>query len=106
MKKQTNLHTIKFLSLEIVAAITIIVGATILISAQEERTYNVGDRVEADPIGLQKWRKTRSSKFLERLSSGEATQCGGRTTTLWTYSSLSTVRWSLYPSERLRYAVS
>ncbi len=51
MKKQTNLHTIKLLSLAMVAAITIIVGATILISAQEERTYNVGDRVEADPIG-------------------------------------------------------
>lgn len=64
MTKQTNLHSIKLLLLAIVAAITIIIGATISISAQEERTYNVGDRVEADPIGLEKWRKATVIKVL------------------------------------------
>jgi len=56
MKKQTNLHSIKLLSLAMVAAITIIVGAAFTVSAQEERTYKVGDRVEALPSGT-KWVK-------------------------------------------------
>ena len=46
MKKQINLHSIKLLSLAIVTAITIIIGATISISAQDKPTFKVGDAVE------------------------------------------------------------
>ena len=62
MKKQTNLHSIKLLSLAIVAAI--IIGTTFPASAQDQPTYKVGDRVEADPIGLEKWRKATVIKVL------------------------------------------
>lgn len=55
MEKQSNLHSIKLLSLAIVAAITIIVGTTISISAQDQPNYKVGDRVEAKPINS--WKK-------------------------------------------------
>jgi hypothetical protein len=55
MKKQT-LHSIKLLSLAIVAAITIIIGATFSASAQDKPTFKVGDRVEALPSGT-KWVK-------------------------------------------------
>ncbi len=37
MKKQTNLHSIKLLSLAMVAAITIIIGAGISVSAQQPK---------------------------------------------------------------------
>ena len=39
MKKQTNLHSIKLLSLAMVAAITIIISAGISASAQDQPTY-------------------------------------------------------------------
>lgn len=43
MKKQTKLHSIKLLSLAIVAAITII-GATFSAMAQNQPTFKVGAR--------------------------------------------------------------
>ncbi len=55
MRKQTNLHSIKMLSLTMVAAITIIIGATISISAQDKPTFKIGDRVEAKPVSS--WQK-------------------------------------------------
>ncbi len=55
MKKQTNSHSIKSLSLAIVAAITIIIGTAFSASAQEQPIYKVGDRVEAKPISS--WKK-------------------------------------------------
>ena len=63
MKKQTNLHSIKLLSLAIVAAITIIIGATISISAQDKPTFKVGDRVEAKPYGTE-WSKATVVKIV------------------------------------------
>jgi len=55
MKKIKNLHSIKLLSLAIVTAITIIIGATIPVSAQGQPIYKVGDRVEAKPVSS--WKK-------------------------------------------------
>ncbi|MDQ3800422.1 MAG: hypothetical protein M3384_13320 [Acidobacteriota bacterium] len=55
MKKQTNLHSIKLLSLAMVAVITIIIGASLPTSAQDQPTYKVGDRVEAKPVSS--WKK-------------------------------------------------
>ena len=55
MTKQTNLHSIKLMSLAIVAAITIIIGVAFPASAQDQPTYKVGDRVEAKPIST--WKK-------------------------------------------------
>ena len=52
MKKQTKLHSIKLLTLAMVAAITIIIGATFSASAQQQPTYKVGDRVEASVLSL------------------------------------------------------
>jgi len=54
MKKQINLHSIKLLSLAMLAAITII-GSAIPALAQDQPTYKVGDRVEAKPIST--WKK-------------------------------------------------
>ncbi len=56
MNKQTNLHSIKLLSLAIVAAVSIIIGAAFPVSAQDKPTLKVGDRVEALPSGT-KWVK-------------------------------------------------
>ena len=56
MKRQTNLHTIKLLSLAMVAAITIIIGAAFPAAAQDKPNFKVGDRVEALPSGT-KWVK-------------------------------------------------
>jgi hypothetical protein len=55
MKKQTNLHSIKLLSLVIFAAITIIIGTAFSAIAQDQPTYKVGDRVEAKPVSS--WKK-------------------------------------------------
>ncbi len=55
MKKQTNLHSIKLLSLAIVAALTIIIGAAFPASAQDGPTFKVGDRVETKPVSS--WKK-------------------------------------------------
>lgn len=55
MKKQPTLHLIKLLSLAIVAAITIIIGATVSISAQDQPTYKVGDTIEVQSGGI--WSK-------------------------------------------------
>jgi len=68
MKKQTNLHSIKLLSLAIITTITIIIGTAFTVSAQDQPTYKVGDRVEADPIGLEKWRKATVIKVLRTPS--------------------------------------
>ena len=68
MKKQTNLHSIKMLSLAIVAAMILISGIAFTASGQEQPTYKVGDRVEADPIGLEKWRKATIIKILRTPS--------------------------------------
>jgi len=56
MKKQNILHSIKMLSLAMVAAITVIIGASFQTSAQDKPIYKVGDRVEAKPTGTD-WRK-------------------------------------------------
>jgi len=50
MKRQTNLHTIKLLSLAMVAAITIIIAAAFPASAQDQPPYKVGDRVGASTV--------------------------------------------------------
>lgn len=55
MTKHTRLRRLKSLSLAAVAAMAIIIGATVPASAQEQPTYNVGDRVEAKPIST--WKK-------------------------------------------------
>jgi len=47
MKKQTNQHSIKLLSLAIVAAIMIIIGTAFSASAQDQPTFKVGDKVWA-----------------------------------------------------------
>lgn len=51
MKKQTNLHIIKFLLLVIVAAVVTILGTSLSASAQDQPKFKVGDRVEVDPQG-------------------------------------------------------
>lgn len=55
MKKQINLHSIKLLSLAIVAAVTIIVSANVPASAQGKPKFKVGDRIECDPTGAGHW---------------------------------------------------
>jgi len=51
MTKQTNLHSIKLLSLAMVAAITIIIAAAFPVSAQDKPTYKVGDTIEVEYYG-------------------------------------------------------
>lgn len=51
MKKPTPVRSIKLLSLSIVAAVTIIFGATISASAQDKPTFKVGDRIECRTSG-------------------------------------------------------
>jgi hypothetical protein len=57
MKKQTGLHSIKLLSLVICAAMAIILGATISISAQDQPTLKAGDRIEVESGGI--WHKAK-----------------------------------------------
>ena len=57
MKQQTNLHSIKLLSLKMVAAMAIIVSATISASAQDQPAFKVGDRVEVQWSSGGNWYK-------------------------------------------------
>jgi hypothetical protein len=51
MNKQTNLHSIKLLSLAMVAAMLITIAAAFTVSAQDKPTWKVGDRVELNNYG-------------------------------------------------------
>ena len=57
MNKQTNLHSIKLLSLAMVAAMAIIIGTTFSAAAQDQSTFNVGDTIEVQSNGA--WSKAR-----------------------------------------------
>lgn len=65
MKKQTNLHSIKLLSLAIVAAITIAIGTTFPASTQQQPTYKVGDRFEVNHFATV-WVKGTVVRTVER----------------------------------------
>ena len=78
MKKQTTFRSIKLLSLAIVAAVTIIFGASISASAQDKPKFNVGDRIECDNSGSGKyWDKGTVVPFLEHdLYNGNTPESG------------------------------
>jgi hypothetical protein len=66
MKKQTNVRSIKLLSLAILAAVTIIFGANTSASAQDKPKFKVGDRIECDNSGSGKyWDKGTVVPFWE-----------------------------------------
>jgi hypothetical protein len=78
MNKQTNVLSIKLLSLAIVTAVTIIFGANISASAQDKPKFKVGDRIECDNSGSGKyWDKGTVVPFLEHdLYNGNTPESG------------------------------